>query len=260
MTMRHSQPRMKRRAGREEEEQQSSGSSASAELDSHSKRNGRCENCLPNSLLQQRMLAHTMDRCVLAVEHSFGCGTMRMHWKLQSVRPTPTTSTATQESTAVSGTKSKCLLVLQRTCGTRHDLHLCEHRQLSTLKSHRPSDVCHIKSAAQRTTERDAVFWFVPQQTGGTAHRREERRFSSLYRNKLVVQSGHKRHIERKDQHTAAREKPRKEEEPSSTAAHSPQAHLHRTRARTQLFFVWMHALAPRKMRPLEAAGAHTGA
>ena len=146
---------------------------ASAELDSHSKRNGRCENCLPNSLLQQRMLAHTMDRCVLAVEHSFGCGTMRMHWKLQSVRPTPTTSTATQESTAVSGTKSKCLLVLQRTCGTRHDLHLCEHRQLSTLKSHRPSDVCHIKSAAQRTTERDAVFWFVPQQTGGTAHRRE---------------------------------------------------------------------------------------
>ena len=55
---------------------------ASAKLDSHSKRNGRCENCLPNSLLQQRMLAHTMDRCVLAVEHSFGCGTMRMHWKL----------------------------------------------------------------------------------------------------------------------------------------------------------------------------------
>ena len=87
-----------------------------------------------------------------------------------------------------------------------------------------------------------------------------ERRFSSLYRNKLVVQSGHKRHIERKDQHTAAREKPRKEEEPSSTAAHSPQAHLHRTRARTHLSFVWMHALAPRKMRPLEAAGAHTGA
>ena len=119
------------------------------------------------------MLAHTMDRCVLAVEHSFDCGMMRMHWKLQSVRPTPTTSTATQESTAVSGTKSKCLLVLQCTCGTRHDLHLCEHRQLSTLKSHRPSDVCHIKSAAQRTTERDAVFWFVPQQTGGTAHRRE---------------------------------------------------------------------------------------
>ena len=80
---------------------------ASAELDSHSKRNGRCENCFPNSLLQQRMLAHTMDRCVLAVKHSFGCGTMRMHWKLQSVRRTPTTSTATQGCPAVSGTKSK---------------------------------------------------------------------------------------------------------------------------------------------------------
>ena len=53
------------------------------------------------------MLAHTMDRCALAVEHPFDCGTMRVHWKLQSVRRTPTTSTATQECPAVSGTKSK---------------------------------------------------------------------------------------------------------------------------------------------------------
>ena len=158
----------------------------------------------------------------------------------------------------MSGTKSKCLLVLQRTCGTRHDLHLCEHRQLSTLKSHRPSDVCHIKSAAQRTTERDAVFWFVPQQTGGTAHRRERGGFpvctaTNWWCSPAISDTSKKRSA------YSSKRKPRKEEEPSSTAAHSPQAHLHRTRARTH-FFCMDACPHPRKMRPLEAAGAHTGA
>ena len=109
------------------------------------------------------MLAHTMDRCALAVEHPFDCGTMRVHWKLQSVRRTPTTSTATQECPAVSGTKSKrASLGLAASCGTRHDLHQCESRQLATLESHRSSDMYHIKSSAQGTIGRDAVFWFVP--------------------------------------------------------------------------------------------------
>ena len=83
-----------------------------------------------------------------------------------------------------------------------------------------------------------------------------ESRFSSLYRNKLVVQSGHKRHIKRNHQHETAREKPRKEEEPSSTAAHSPQAHLHRTRAGLHAFFFACPPPAKygRFVRPLCAA------
>ena len=62
-------------------------------------------------------------------------------------------------------------------CGTRCDLRHSEGRRLSTVDSHRFSDLDRIKSAAQRTTGRDAVFRFVPQQTGGTAHRRERAGF-----------------------------------------------------------------------------------
>ena len=111
------------------------------------------------------------------------------------------------------------------------------------------SDVYHIASAAQRSTERDAVFWFVPQQTGGTAHRRERGGFpvctaTNWWCSPAISDTSKKRSA------YSSKRKPRKEEEPSSTAAHSPQAHLHRTRARTH-FFCMDACPHPRKMRPL---------
>ena len=85
------------------------------------------------------------------------------------------------------------------------------------------------------------IFQCAPQHTGGAAYRRERRgfpvcttayrrcsvppretRFSGLYQNKPVVLSGHKRLSKRSTNKVCHPKKPRKEEEPSSTAAHSP--------------------------------------
>ena len=82
-------------------------------------------------------------------------------------------------------------------CSARRDLHHCEGRLHSIVESHRFSELYHIKSAAQHTTERDAVLVCTATNRRHSAPPRESR-FSSLYRNKLVVQSGHKRHIKRK--------------------------------------------------------------
>ena len=74
--------------------------------------------------------------------------------------------------------------------------------RLSGLRRSRP--------AAQRTAERDAVFRFVPEQTGGAV------RPSSDSQKEAPKETCHQM-------------KPRKEEEPSSTAAHSPTRTPHRT-------------------------------
>ena len=97
----------------------------------------------------------------------------------------------------------------------------------------------------------------------------KETRFSGLYRNKPAAQHTAERRggfpvctatnwwcspaisdTSKKRSAYSSKRKPRKEEEPSSTAAHSPQAHLHRTRARTH-FFCMDACPRPRKMRPL---------
>ena len=127
-------------------------------------------------------------------------------------------STATSRSSAVVAHKKELFLMQRRLL----------QRQTWSSPLCRPSALhCRVR----------LVFCLEPYQVSGAAYHRKRRgfpvctatnrrrsappresRFSCLYCNKLVVQSGHKRHLKRKHLYPTIK-KPRKEEEPSSTAA-----------------------------------------
>ena len=85
------------------------------------------------------------------------------------------------------------------------------------------------KLAAQCVAERHAAFRFAPKQIGGAAYRRERRGFPVCTRTNRWCSPATSDSQKEAPKETCHQTKPRKEEEPSSTAAHSPTRTPHRT-------------------------------
>ena len=85
------------------------------------------------------------------------------------------------------------------------------------------------KLAAQCVAERHAAFRSAPQQIGGAAYRRERRGFPVCTRTNRWCSPATSDSQKEALKEICHQMKPRKEEEPSSTAAHSPIRTPHRT-------------------------------
>jgi hypothetical protein len=85
------------------------------------------------------------------------------------------------------------------------------------------------KLAAQCVAERHAAFRSAPQQIGDAAYRRERRGFPVCTRTNRWCSPATSDSQKEAPKETCHQTKPRKEEEPSSTAAHSPTRTPHRT-------------------------------